>query len=308
MQSSSRFGMIVPLSAFCTARMSVISTVLSSSCTRQWISHFGFRPSKLFNGVNLRLSIALAQGKKNIESEGAHTSQFAKWNAEARDVLFSCMNYIIHSENEQKKAVIPKISTHTERQIIRKITSCARLLSSISASSSNYKVFYKKTGINCWITVTDFAPKAFRNGQLSQSSRQAAFNIGSKQSKDFSVCVLNSNLFFWFYTVFSNCRDLNPSDVNSFPIPVGIENDTAFSELSTRLMSSLDGNSEYITRNQKQTGTIRLQSFRSSLSKSIIDEVDVVLAKHYRLTDEELDFIINYDIKYRTGVQDLAND
>ena len=34
-------------------------------------------------------------------------------------------------------------------------------------------------------------------------------------------------------------------------------------------------------------------------SKSIIDEIDRVLAQHYGLTDEELDFIINYDIKYR---------
>ncbi len=29
--------------------------------------------------------------------------------------------------------------------------------------------------------------------------------------------------------------------------------------------------------------------------------IDRVLAKHYGFTDEELDFIINYDIKYRMG-------
>jgi hypothetical protein len=36
-------------------------------------------------------------------------------------------------------------------------------------------------------------------------------------------------------------------------------------------------------------------------SKKIIDEIDKVLAKHYGFTEEELDFIINYDIKYRMG-------
>ena len=36
-------------------------------------------------------------------------------------------------------------------------------------------------------------------------------------------------------------------------------------------------------------------------SKTIIDEIDKVLAKHYGFTEEELDFIINYDIKYRMG-------
>ena len=37
------------------------------------------------------------------------------------------------------------------------------------------------------------------------------------------------------------------------------------------------------------------------LFESVIDEIDKVLAKHYGFTDEELDFIINYDIKYRMG-------
>jgi len=32
------------------------------------------------------------------------------------------------------------------------------------------------------------------------------------------------------------------------------------------------------------------------------------LAKHYRVTEEELDFIINYDIKYRMGREDAGED
>jgi hypothetical protein len=33
-----------------------------------------------------------------------------------------------------------------------------------------------------------------------------------------------------------------------------------------------------------------------------------VLAVHYGLTDEELDFIINYDIKYRMGLDAESED
>lgn len=43
-------------------------------------------------------------------------------------------------------------------------------------------------------------------------------------------------------------------------------------------------------------------------SNSIIDETDRVLAKHYGFTDEELDFIINYDIKYRMGRDTVEED
>jgi hypothetical protein len=56
-----------------------------------------------------------------------------------------------------------------------------------------------------------------------------------------------------------------------------------------------------LTRIQKQTGETQTQSFKISLSKPIIDEIDTVLAEHYGFTAEELDFIINYDIKYRMG-------
>ena len=50
-----------------------------------------------------------------------------------------------------------------------------------------------------------------------------------------------------------------------------------------------------------KTGNITYQEFYPRLSKPIIDEIDKVLAQHYGFTDEELDFIINYDIKYRMG-------
>ena len=48
-------------------------------------------------------------------------------------------------------------------------------------------------------------------------------------------------------------------------------------------------------------GTLQIQCTYPKHSKPIIDEIDRVLAKHYGFTDEELDFIINYDIKYRMG-------
>ncbi len=51
-------------------------------------------------------------------------------------------------------------------------------------------------------------------------------------------------------------------------------------------------------------------------SKPIIDEIvgvaspveNRVLAQHYGFTDEELDFIINYDIKYRMGRDSGGDD
>ena len=60
-------------------------------------------------------------------------------------------------------------------------------------------------------------------------------------------------------------------------------------------------NSTMLVRQQKQTGRTETQSFEIKRSKPIIDAIDIALAKHYGFTDEELDFIINYDIKCRMG-------
>jgi hypothetical protein len=44
---------------------------------------------------------------------------------------------------------------------------------------------------------------------------------------------------------------------------------------------------------------MRKIDFRNSRYYRFIEKIVHVLAKHYGFTEEELDFIINYDIKYR---------
>jgi hypothetical protein len=68
-------------------------------------------------------------------------------------------------------------------------------------------------------------------------------------------------------------------------------------------MKDLDRRSEERTMRFKHD-TLTVQCIIPKLSKSIIDEIDRVLAKHYGFTDEELDFLLNYDIKYRMGPEE----
>ena len=49
------------------------------------------------------------------------------------------------------------------------------------------------------------------------------------------------------------------------------------------------------------TGWIEYDEFYPRGSKAILDEIDLALARHYGFTDEELDCILNYDVKFRMG-------
>ncbi len=51
----------------------------------------------------------------------------------------------------------------------------------------------------------------------------------------------------------------------------------------------------------KTSGKVEYDECYPKLSKAIIDLIDSHLAKYYNFTHAELDFIINYDIKYRMG-------
>jgi len=74
------------------------------------------------------------------------------------------------------------------------------------------------------------------------------------------------------------------------------------STLGYRLMQSYRDSLEWRLCNYVGSiGECWVPFYKQGASKSIIDAVDAVLAEHYGLIEEELDFIINYDGKYRLG-------
>ncbi len=100
-------------------------------------------------------------------------------------------------------------------------------------------------------------------------------------------------------------RHLNMREIENFPFNPHETTEKTLLELSKiieELMNSYRTNSMRKETNYKTTGKVIYDEFYPRHSKSIIDKIDIVLAKHYNFTDEELDYIINYDIKYRMGL------
>jgi hypothetical protein len=109
-----------------------------------------------------------------------------------------------------------------------------------------------------------------------------------------------SSLFYWFYSCFSDCEHINDSLIKAFRIPSSW-NEAHWQDIEQRLALSLGQHSRRKTINTKQGHRIEYDELDASASKPVLDEIDHVLAQQYGLTEEELDFIVNYDIKYRMG-------
>ena len=129
----------------------------------------------------------------------------------------------------------------------------------------------------------------------------------SQEACAFAACLVNSSLFYWYYSVVSDCEHINDALIRAFKIPGSWANDDWLS-YEACLSKSLKENSERKTITTKQGHKIEYDELDASKSKSVIDKIDRMLAAHYGFTKEELDFIINYDIKYRMAREEEPND
>ena len=73
------------------------------------------------------------------------------------------------------------------------------------------------------------------------------------------------------------------------------------------LEADMEKNKVHQEINSKTRGLVTTSYYQKKQSKAIIDNIDKQLAVLYGFTEEELDFIINYDIKYRMG-DELNNE
>ena len=149
----------------------------------------------------------------------------------------------------------------------------------------------------------DFVPYFWneRDGQKI-SSHLVALRVQPVYKKIVGA-VLNSSLFYWFFVIHSNGRDLVKREIENFPlsmekIPVTLVK--KLEEIFDDLMKDYKRNAERKKCYYKTTGKVEYDEFQPGLSKKIIDILDDYLAEYYGFSDEEKNFIKNFDSDIRT--------
>lgn len=128
--------------------------------------------------------------------------------------------------------------------------------------------------------------------------RVLSFN--TKLASEFAGCLANSSMFYWVYGVLCDCEHINDGFLQSFPIPPNWTT-VDWKKLGNRLSDDLKLHAKRKVISTKQGHRIEYDEMKALFSKSQIDAIDCSLAKLYGFTAEELDFLTNYDIKYRMG-------
>lgn len=306
-----RSGMIVSHSAICTDRMGPVQEVITGEDVLFWVSSYDIRPSKLFVGVDQRLAVYLMTLEASRHS--IFSSRYHRWHESFRSVLFPCVQYVNTSTPVISKS-IPKIHNDTEEQLLKKLSTekpLKRFLEKHAPLTEGGTIYFHNAP-RYWVRAMDFAPYFWNQRDGEQISSQVKpLNLAIKSNAEVTVAILNSSLFYWWFLVFSDCRHLNLREIENFPLGLDRMSDDIKAELeklSQQLMISFKHHKKRKETHYKTTGKVVYDEFDQKPSKPIVDEIDRVLAKHYGFTDEELDFIINYDIKYRMGRESAKND
>ena len=300
LHSNGCIGFIIPLSGFCTQRMKPLVQLYKKKNGFTWVSHFGWRPATLFEGVNIPLSIVLSNSHSVKSKSKIFVTEFNKWYQDKREHIANLLDYNEATDLLLHDFVFPKIGTQYN-SIFKKMLAIKSNIGQYVRNTNN-TIFYRNTGGLYWRIMIDFEPKFILNGKKSSSSTLTTLTIESEAKKNVCTALLNSNLFWLYYVAYSSFHHVNPIDLTSFPVSFDNMNGKIEKELislSEELMTDMKSNSVLQTRIHKGGNNSQSQTFYPSLSKPIVDRIDMVLAKYFNFTDEELDSIINYDIKFR---------
>jgi len=300
-RKSGRQGFIVPVSSVSTDRYDSLQQLLLRR--ENFFSSYDDRPSRLFDGLeHIRLTIHILG--RNTDRHHHFSTRYNKWNSEERPALFSKLDFA-ESRPTIVERTMPKLCSPLEHSIIQKLAGQQRRLSSFYSRTTRHQIFYSRK-VGYFLQVLDFEPRVLDGkGRRRPPSEFKELIFAEDAQAKLALCSLNSSLFYWFITVFSDCRHVNKREVDAFPINLESlsRNDgkKELQELAATLMDDLKEHS--ISRKMSfKHDTLTVQCIFPKASKPIADKIDCLLGQHYGFSEEELDFILNYDIKYRLGL------
>jgi len=292
MSVNSKIGMIIPNSAFANSSMESLQKFFRKQFELNYISTFHQRPAQLFDGVLQRLCIFISSPINTIKDNSKFiTTDIIRWTSNTRDILFEKLGYVESRQDKQTNLI--NIGSNSEKFIFDKFSAHKPIANYLAKSNPKNKIHYRTAGGGYWVTIlnTPFDSDSLSN---KNSSFQDQFN-----SKVFSA-VLNSSLFWWYYCINFDLFNFKDYMMFGFFFNYPVIDSALISE-SENMEDSLQKNASYYTINSATRGANETVTYNKDLTKPLMDQIDTVLAQHYGFTEAELDFIINYDIKYRMG-------
>ena len=288
--SNGQLAFIVPMPITSNDSVSGIHNILLSNCEPISISSYAVRPKPVFKNAVVNSSIIMFTKSMQRCRTLLTTQMYRRGENFNLQYLVDHLEFI-NSRQFVRTGRIAKISKPIESQILSKLFKATPIGDLLA--NNGLPVYYRTVGGRYFKVVTNYT---------TYSNKESSFNVKSEW-RNVVACALSSSLAFWFYQVYSNNLSWSTYDIFDFTIPVKeitSKQKVQIEELYKRYITDIEKNVN--TRNVSVESKYTMDVFKEYKivrSKAIIDEIDDYIGPLYGLTQEEVDFIKNYELEFR---------
>jgi type I restriction-modification system DNA methylase subunit len=318
-KQNGEFGYIVPISLVSTERMDTIREFIHSNSSEVYYYNFDDRPAKIFSGLeHCRSTILIVEKGSGVDV--INTSKYHRWHTRDRAKFLKNLKTISWTL-ESKQEVIPKIGTKVEKEIFEVLLEKAQGKTIFDSLKSEGATIWYHNAPQYWIHAhpTEYLPKVEYYNSFKKNEQTGEITPldlketkASTQYKPFTLSLgdskilnglINSSLFYWWFTIWSDGRHLLNSQIEIFPFNIAKcsgQKREKLSLLIDELMISFDKNSN-VRPNVRDGGKycIVIKEIIPKRSKAIIDQIDDLFAEYIGFTDKQREFINTFDLKFR---------
>lgn len=240
---------------------------------------------KIFKSMTQTVSIIKCFNKNFNNKNGIYTSRMFRNTPDINKIeVTNCNKYLLpkNAKYDQKHR-LPKIGEKINRQILEKMLQFNDSVGSIIKNSGS-KIWIRTSG-NYWYNAFDRKP--YKSVKISHIYL-------NKDFANFLILLINSSLFYFWFRIYGDGRDMNRDILEEFPLPDKekiLKYNILLNKMKKRFMDKL-----FSVFDKKHN------RFITSRIKSEIDLIDLILGKHfYNLEYNEIVHILNYDFEIRRG-------
>ena len=283
------FAYIVPISLTSSDSLTGVHRILMGNCDTIHISSYAVRPKPVFENAVVNTSILLFQKTGTPCQHLYSTKMHRRGNEFDLQKLIDNLQFV-DVKGQTLYGRIPKIGSEIEKNILNKLFKQKKLGTLVKTSGS--PIIYRFAGGRYFKVVTNYS-----NG----SSAERTIFFANKKIADAVGCILSSNLSFWFYQIFSDNLNWKTYEIENFTLPqLSTENVEYLDKLYSRYLTDIEAKANVRTTSGESTYNVdSFKEYKIVRSKAIIDEIDDYICPLYGLSQEETDFIKNYELEFR---------
>lgn len=300
-------GFVVPLSFACGSSFEAVRKTIYQDYGSLHASHYSLRPNMLFDGVQQRITIFYALGKSNKSVCELFSSKLWRWKKTDQE-------YVVRNPNltyvgSITKGIIPKIEGKTGADIYNLLIRAPKSLSYLfnkDSEKTNFVSYYHSVS-RYWIKAYDFIPyfKRGNDSSLTSSSNLKVIYFETEINKKIFLLLMNSSLFYYWWMTNSDEFHVLISEIRNFGLR-GYDRMVSDAQLITVLVDKLmrDYQEKSFIKSTTLGGKrVEYQEFYPRNSLKLINQIDDYLAPIYGLSDEQNDFLKNFDLCWRTDAE-----